>query len=77
MSNHYWGRDDGAYEENSLEAHRDFMVAPDGTYGHPSIDQGPRHLGEGTIDRARAALTFGPRDHRFANLVARFNNFMR
>ena len=67
----YWGRDE--YEENSLEAHRDFMVARDGEYGHPSIIQPPRHLSEGALERARAAMTFGPRHHRFANLVARFS----
>ena len=27
----------------------------------------------GAIERARAMMTFGPRDHRFANLVARFS----
>ena len=75
MSRNYWGCD--SYEENSLEAYRDFMVAPDGTYGRPDLDQGPRDLSEGAIERARAALTFGPRDHRFANWVARFNRCMR
>ena len=75
MSNrHYWGRD--SYEENSLEAYRDFMVAPDGTYGHPSIDRGPRELSEGWFEKARAAMTWGS-DARFANLVARFGRAMR
>ena len=67
---HYWGRE--SYEENSLEAHRDFMVAPDGTYGHPSIDRGPRHASDGLIERARAALRWG-NDTRFSGLVARFS----
>jgi hypothetical protein len=48
-----------------------------GEWGRPDMDQGPRELSEGALERARAALTFGPRDHRFANLVARFNKFMR
>ena len=72
---HFWGRD--SYEENSLEAYRDFLVAPDGTYGHPSIIQPPRDLSEGALERARVAMTFGLRDHRFTNLVARFRRVMR
>ena len=76
MSNRqYWGRDE--YEENSLEAHRDFMIARDGTFGRPDLDQGPRELSENALERARAAMTFGPRDHRFANLVNLFSRMLR
>ena len=71
----YWGRDE--LEENSLEAHRDFMIAPDGTYGHPSINQGPRQASDGLIDRARAALTFSRGDGRFEMLMSRFARRMR
>ena len=75
MSRNYWGRDDG-YEQNSLEAYRDFMVAPDGTYGHPSRDLGPRELSDGALERARAALTFSGPDTRFSNIMRRFSRFM-
>ena len=42
----------------------------------PSIDQGPRELSEGALERARAMMTFGPRDHRFQRLVSLFGRFM-
>ena len=75
MSNrNYWGRDE--YEAKFLEAYRDFMVAPDGTYGHPSRDQGPRELSDGALERARAMMTWGS-NGRFERLVARFNTFMK
>ena len=52
------------------------MIAPDGTFGHPSLDQGPRHLSDGNAeDRTRAALSWG-NDARFLGLVARFSRLV-
>jgi hypothetical protein len=71
---HYWGRD--SYEENSLEAYRDFMVAREGTYGRPDLDQGPRNMSAGAIERARAMMTWGS-DSRLRSLAAQFNKFLK
>jgi hypothetical protein len=46
-----------------------FYCAPRGSYGHPDIDQGPRHANDGLLDRAREALSFG-NNGRFERLVA-------
>jgi hypothetical protein len=52
-----------------------FAVCPRGSYGHPSIDQGPREAREGWYERAVEALTFP--DTRFEMLARRVDQLFR
>jgi hypothetical protein len=53
-----------------------FMTGFTGSYDRPDIDQSPRHLSDGLIERAGAALSWGS-DSRLRDLVASISRFFK